>query len=170
MKSINILHLLPFTFLYIFHNNLQFKDKKKRDEMCKTDVLYKYIPNKSKDISEKIKWIAIVAPLLLMLIKSTKSAYLEHTFVVISFAIFLKVLIQFLTPCLPKFDISNIIYLCTFLNIFYFDILPKEHIQIGYLVSLMYSVLLLSMRDTTSANIIMDYVIAHSVFLYLRHH
>ena len=170
MKSINVLHLLPFVLLYVFHNNLQFKDKKKRDEMCKTDVLYKHIPNKSKEISEKIKWIAMGAPILLMILKSTNSSYLEHTFVVLSLAVFLKVLMQFLTPCLPKFDISNVIYLSSFLNIFYFNILPKEHIQIGYLVSFMYSVTLLAMRDTTSANIIMDYIIAHSVFLYCRHH
>lgn len=162
-RSASILNILPFLFLYILLNHQPANTVK-----CDNDKLYKYIPNKSKHIKENIKYILSAIPILMLLLKSKDSKSIEHAFVVTSYAIGIKTLIHFMTPCIPKQEFTNIVTICMLLNLRYFNIIPQEHMQTGYLLSVLYSILLLSIRQTTSANLIMDYSLAHFIFMYIK--
>lgn len=168
-KSASFLHILPFIFLYILKNH-----QKQIDAKCDEDKLYNLIPDKTKvnskkeKVSSNIKYILSVIPIVYLLIKSQDNKPLEHTFVVLSYAIALKTAIHFMTPCIPKQDFTNIANIVILLNMRYFNIIPSEHMTGGYLLTVLYSLFLISQRETTSANIIMDYTFAHFVFLYAK--
>lgn len=160
IKSASIINILPFVFLYILKTH-----QKQNDIKCENDRLYKYIPDKSKKLNSKIKWILLSLPILLMLLKSSNNESLEHTFVLLSHAIMIKTAMHFMSPCLPKEEFTNITFIMLILNLIYFDIIPKEHMKGGYISSILYSLFLISKRETTSANIIVDFSLAHFVFL-----
>ena len=160
IKSANILNVLPFIFLYIliFH-------QKQEDIKYEADKMYSYIPNKSKSIHPNLKKFLLAIPLVLMLFKSNSNVSIEHTFVILSYAIGIKSLMHFMTPNLPKREFTNVVFITLILNMVYFDIIPKEHIHGGYLSTILYALFLIAGRETTSSNIIMDYTIAHLVFM-----
>ena len=159
IKSATILNILPFVFLYILKNH-----QKQENTKCDTDRLYQYIPNKSKAMHPNLKNFLLAIPVLALLSKSN-SVSLEHTFVILSYAIFLKTAIHFMSPCLPKQDFNNITAITLMLNLVYFNIIPKEHLHGGYIATIMYSLLLIAGRETTSSNLLTDYIIAHFVFI-----
>ena len=72
---------------------------------------------------------------------------------------------HYMTPCLAKQEFTNIIAIVLLLNLRYFNIIPQEHVQGGFIASAAYSLFLISMRETTSANIISDYTIGLLSFL-----
>ena len=160
VKSANIMNVLPFIFLYIliFHQ----KQEKVKYE---ADKMYAYIPNKSKNIHPNLKKFLLAIPLVLLLFKSSNNVSIEHTFVILSYAIAIKSLMHFMTPNLPKREFTNVVFITLILNMIYFDLIPREHIHGGYLSTIMYSLFLIAGRETTSSNIIMDYTIAHLVFM-----
>lgn len=163
IKSASFLHILPFILLYLLKNHQPIEKKD-----CVTDKLYEYIPDKSTKFNPNMKYFLLAFPILTLLFKSNNNQTLEHTFVLLSYAIGLKTAMHFLSPCLPKQEFTNIVSITILLNLIYFNIIPKEHIQGGYIISLMYSLYLISMRETTSANIIIDYSLAHLSFLYTK--
>ena len=162
-KSASFLNILPFLFLYILLNHQEQKDVK-----CDNDKLYNYIPNKSKNANRNLKYIISAIPILLLLFKSNNNKSIEHAFVVTSYAIAIKTAIHFMTPCIPKQEFTNIVMICMILNLRYFNIIPENHMQTGYLASVLYSIFLISRRETTSANIIIDQSLAHFVFMYAK--
>lgn len=160
IKSASVLNILPFIFLYILKNH-----QKEEKVKCDSDKLYEYIPDKSKKIHPNLKKFLLAIPVLALLFKSNNNVALEHTFVILSYAIGIKTAMHFMTPCLAKQEFTNIVAITLLLNLVYFDILPKQHMHGGYLASVMYSLFLIAGRETTSANLIMDYTIAHFVFV-----
>ena len=160
IKSASFLNILPFIFLYILKNHEKVEVVK-----CDTDKLYKYIPNKSKLFNPYMKVIILTIPIILLLFKSNNNIALEHTLVILSYAIAIKTSMHYLTPCLAKQEFTNIIFIVLILNLRYFDIIPQEHITGAFIASGAYSALLISMRETTSANIISDYTISILSFL-----
>lgn len=160
IKSASFLHILPFIFLYILKNH-----EKAEDVKCESDKLYKYVPDKTKSFHPNMKIILLSIPLILLLFKSNNNVALEHTLVILSYAIAIKTSMHFMTPCLPKQEFTNIIAIVLLLNLRYFNIISQEHIQGGFIASAAYSVFLVSIRETTSANIISDYTIALLSFL-----
>jgi len=160
-KTASFLNILPFILLYILKNHTG--DTGKPGEV--KDKLYDYIPNKSKSFNPNLKYWILAVPALVLLFKSTDNTSLEHAFVLLSYTIGIKALMYYLTPSQQKRDFTNIIAITIVFNLIYFDIIPKEHRDKGLLLSGMYSVFLLSIRDTTSANIISDYSIASLAFL-----
>jgi len=158
IKSASFLNILPFIFLYILKNHEKVEDVK-----CDSDKLYKYIPNKTKSFHPNMKLLLLSVPIMLLLFKSNNNVALEHTFVILSYAIAIKTSMHYLTPCLPKQEFTNIIAIVLLLNLRYFDIIPEyQHCVIA---SGLYSTFLILTRETTSANIISDYTIGFLSFL-----
>lgn len=160
IKSASFLNILPFIFLYILKNHEKVENVK-----CDSDKLYKYIPNKTKSFHPNMKLMLLAVPVLLLLFKSKNNVAVEHTLVILSYAIAIKTAMHYMTPCLAKQEFTNIIAIVLLLNLRYFDIIPQEHIQGGFIASAAYSLFLISMRETTSANVISDYTIALLSFL-----
>ena len=160
IKSASFLHILPFIFLYILKNHEKLEEVK-----CDSDKLYKYIPDKTKSFHPNMKLMLLSVPILLLIFKSNNNIALEHTFVILSYAIAIKTTMHYMTPCFAKQEFTNIISIVLLLNLRYFDIIPQEHIQSGFIASSAYSLFLISIRETTSANIISDYTIAILSFL-----
>ena len=160
IKSASFLNILPFIFLYILKNHEKVEDVK-----CDSDKMYKYIPNKSKSFHPNMKLILLSIPVLLLLFKSKNNIAVEHTLVIISYAIAIKTSMHYLSPCLAKQEFTNIVSIVILLNLRYFDIIPQEHMQGGFIASVAYSIFLISMRETTSSNIISDYTISLLSFL-----
>ena len=160
IKSASFLHILPFVFLYILKNH-----EKIEVVQCDSDKLYKYVPNKSKVFHPNIKWMLLSVPTLLLLFKSNNNLALEHTLVILSYAIALKTSMHYMTPCLAKQEFTNTVAIVLMLNLRYFDIIPSEHTQAGFIGVMMYSLFLISTRETTSANVISDYSITLLSFL-----
>ena len=164
-KSANFLHILPFAFLYILHEHIP--DRK--ELICNDDRIYKYIPNYSKNKfwTDKIKYVLMSIPIIILLLKSQSEA-IEHTLVITSYAIAIKSMMHFLTPCIPKEEFTNIIVLCSLLNLIYFQVIPKDKMTEAYVATMLYSVYLIAGRYTTSANIITDFSLVHLVFMYTK--
>ena len=161
IKSASFLNILPFIFLYILKNHEKIENVK-----CDSDKLYKYIPNKTKSFHPNMKLMLLAIPVLLLLFKSNNNVAVEHTLVILSYAIAIKTAMHYMTPCLAKQEFTNLIAIVLLLNLRYFDIVPQEHTQIAFFGILpAYSIFLISMRETTSANIISDYTIALLSFL-----
>ena len=160
IKSASFLNILPFILLYILKSHEKVEDVK-----CDSDKLYKYIPNKSKTFHRNMKFMLLSVPIILLLFKSDNNIALEHTLVILSYAIAIKTSMHYMTPCLAKQEFTNIIAIVLLLNLRYFNIIPQEHIQGGFIVSAAYSLFLISMRETTSANVISDYTIALLSFI-----
>ena len=163
-KSASVLNILPFILLYILHNH-QDKEKEKSKPKVIRDKLYDYIPDKSKQFNTNIKYFLLVFPLIALLFKSDKSTSLEHTFVLLSHAVGIKSLMYFMTPSLPKQEFLNIIVITLVYNLIYFGIIPRDHRSVGLAATFLYSMYLISTRETTSANIIIDYSVVSLVFL-----
>ena len=164
-KNANFLHILPFLFLYIVYEN----QPTRKELVCSDDRLYKYIPNYSdmKLYKNYTKYALMCIPIALLLLK-TQSEVIEHTLVITSYAIALKSFIHFVSPCIPKEEFSNIVVLCSCLNLIYFNVVPKEKVSGTYLLTILYSLYLIAGRRTTSANIIIDFSLSHLVFMYTK--
>ena len=160
LKSASFLNVLPFIFLYILKNHEKIEEVK-----CESDKLFKYIPNKTNSIHPNMKFMLLSVPILLLLFKSKNNVAVEHTLVILSYAIAIKTAMHYMTPCLAKQEFTNIIAIVLLLNLRYFDIIQPEHTQIASIVSVLYSIFLILMRETTSANIISDYTISILAFL-----
>ena len=164
-KSASFLNILPFIFLYILKNHQNINNKIN----CDTDKLYDLIPNKNKEnVQYNLKYFITLIPILFLLLKGTNNVPIEHCFVTLSYAIALKTAIHFMSPCIPKQEFTNITNIIVLLNLRYFNIVPDDHMSKGYLLTGLYSLFLISQRETTSANIIMVYTFAHFVFLYAK--
>lgn len=158
IKSASFINILPFLFLYILKTH-----EKKEDINCDSDKLYKYIPNKSNTFHPNLKYFLLSIPIILLLVKSNTSTSLEHTLVILSYAIAIKTSMHYLTPCLAKQEFTNIIFIVLLLNLRYFNIIQEyQHCLIA---SGMFSAFLLSSREITSANMISDYTIAVLSFI-----
>lgn len=164
-KNANFLHILPFIFLYILYENRP----ERKELVCNDDRLYKYIPNFSdtKFYKQTVKYLIMSIPLVVLLMKTNPEA-IEHTLVITSYTVAIKAIMHFLTPCIPKEEFSNIVFISTILNLIYFNVVPREKMTEAYLVSILYSVYLIAGRCTTSANIITDYTLAHFIFMYTK--
>ena len=160
IKSASLLNILPFILLYILKTNEKVEDVK-----CDSDKLYKYLPNKSKTFHPNMKFMLLSVPIILLLFKSNNNIALEHTLVILSYAIAIKTSMHYMTPCLAKQEFTNIIAIVLLLNLRYFNIIAQEHIQGSFIASAAYSLFLISMRETTSANVISDYTIALLSFI-----
>ena len=157
-SEIGLYTMLPFilTYLYISKNN-------NNDQTI--DRLYEYIPDKTKNINDKLNYIIIGITLLLLIMKSENNKSVEHTVKVISYTIMTKLMIYFMTPSIQKKTFSNSIMICLLLNMIYFNVISLCRKHIAYIITIVYSVFQISQRKTTSANIIMDYCISHLMFL-----
>ena len=161
--SAGIMNVFPFIFLYILLNH-----QEQGEQKCENDKLYGYIPNKSKQLNSKYRLYILIAAVIALLIKSKTNETIEHSFVLLSYAIGLKTAIHFMSPCIPKAEFTNITIICVLLNMIYFNIIPNEHMTGGYLASFIYSLYLISTRQTTTGNVIIDNTIAHFIFLYIK--
>ena len=159
IKSASFFNILPFIFLYILKNHGRAEDVK-----CDSDRLYKYIPNKKKSLHPNLKYILLLIPICILLFKSQNNISLEHTLVILSYAIAIKTSMHFMTPCLAKQEFIHIISIVLFLNLRYFNIIPQGNNEVVW-VSIAYSLFFVLTRETTTANIISDYTIALLSFI-----
>ena len=112
IKSASFLHILPFIFLYILKNHEKIEDVK-----CGSDKLYKYIPDKTNSFHPNMKLMLLSVPILLLLFKSKNNVSLEHTLVILSYAIAIKTSMHYMTPCLAKQEFTNIIAIVILLTL-----------------------------------------------------
>ena len=128
MKQATFANVLPYILCYIAQVS-----ENKNDSPNKTkDRLYNYVPDKSKTWKENNKWIMLAIPLIVLLFKSQTHVPVEHAFVLVSYVIGIKSLMNFLTPN-DNAEYINASIMCILLTLIYHDIIPKDKKNFAYI-------------------------------------